>query len=89
MDVTVTDEELAALALAADPDTPVGHDAVPLRDDEAGGQDLLPGWYMPSPARSIRPLRGWARWVVILIIASFVAINAVGLCSTYGWVSFG
>lgn len=33
-------------------------------------------------------LQGWRRRVVLLIIASFVLINAYGLCSTYGYVSF-
>jgi hypothetical protein len=27
--------------------------------------------------------------VVLLIIAAFLTIDAYGLCSTYGWVSFG
>jgi hypothetical protein len=84
---TLSDEELGALALAADPDTPVDDDAVclwKLTEPETDG--LLPDWYMPSPARGLRQLRGWRRWVILLIIASFVAINAYGLCSTYGRV---
>ncbi|MGH9222624.1 MAG: hypothetical protein ACRD2W_02205 [Acidimicrobiales bacterium] len=91
IDVEVTDEELAELALAADPDEPVDDDAVPLRDVEeaTAGAPLLPGWYMPSPATVLRPLRGWSRWVAVIIIAAFVAINAYGLCSTYGPVAFG
>ena len=85
--VEITEEELAAEALAADPDSPVDDDAVPLAalDAAGGGQLLLPDWYMPAPAR---PLRGWARWVVAVIVASFLAINAYGLCSTYGYVGF-
>ena len=86
----MTDEELAEEALAADPDAPVGDGAVPMVDPDAGPGGgvtaLLPGWYMPS---AVRPLRGWSRWVVLVIIASFVAINAYGLCSTYGWVGLG
>ena len=85
----VTDEELAALALAADPDTAVPDDAVPLQAADGSGQSLLPGWYMPSPAPGSRLRRRWARVVVALIIASFLAINAYGLCSTYGPVRFG
>jgi hypothetical protein len=30
--------------------------------------------------------RGWRRRVVILIIVSFLAIAASGLCSTYGQI---
>ena len=41
---------------------------------------------MPSPARGLRRLRGWRRWVVLLVIASFLLIEAYGLCSTYGRV---
>src|SRR3989442_9895057 len=42
---------LAALALAADPDIPVGDDAVCLWElIGSGTDDLLPEWYMPPPA---------------------------------------
>ena len=83
----LTDEELAAFALAADPDVPVDDDAVclwQLMESETDG--LLPEWYMPSPARGLRRLRGWRRWVILLVIASFLLIEAYGLCSTYGRV---
>ena len=83
----LTDEELAAFALAADPDVPVDNDAVSLWQlVEPGTDGLLPEWYMPSPARGLRRLRGWRRWVVLLVIASFLLIEAYGLCSTYGRV---
>ena len=56
----------------------------------AGGTDeLLPDWYMPPPMGSGRLLYGWRRRIVLLIVASFVLINAYGLCSTYGRVGFG
>jgi len=90
----VTDEELASLALAADPDAQVDADAVsfwavagPDAGREAADQ-LLPEWYMPSMTGR-RLVRGWRRRVVLLIIAAFLTIDAYGLCSTYGWVSFG
>ena len=50
---------------------------------------LLPDWYMPAPAERTTPLPRWVRWVAIAIIAAFLAIDAVGLCSTYGHVGFG
>ncbi|MGH9277781.1 MAG: hypothetical protein ACRD12_06690 [Acidimicrobiales bacterium] len=88
-DTRISDDELTALALAADIDTPVDPDAVPLADFM--GTDtpaLLPAWYMPAPVggRPARPL--WLRWVVAIIVASFLALNAYGLCSTYGDVGF-
>ncbi|HVF13897.1 MAG TPA: hypothetical protein VM942_04815 [Acidimicrobiales bacterium] len=91
---TITDDELTALALAADPDTEVGPEAVPLDrrgDDDCGGGSghPLPEWYMPVPVGSPRPLHGWRRAVGLLVVSSFLLINAYGLCSTYGVVAFG
>ena len=88
-----TDEELTELALAADPDAALADDAVPLSEllgsEEASGAGaLLPGWYMPPPMGNSRLLQGWRRRIVLLIVVSFVLINAVGLCSTYGYVGF-
>jgi len=86
----VTDDELAALALAADPDVAVDDDAVPVWD--VVGPDRrapLPEWYMPSPVGGARLQRGWRRRVVFLVIASFLTITAFGLCNTYGQLHFG
>jgi hypothetical protein len=85
-----TDDELAELALAADPSEGLADDAVPLQEylGAEGGGDLLPDWYMPAPAGAGRLLQGWRRRVVLLIVASFLLLNAYGLCSTYGYVSF-
>jgi hypothetical protein len=91
----ISDDELTALALAADPDAAVADDAVSLTTFTGpagagpGGAGLLPEWYMPSPSGGVPLLRGWRRRVGLLIIASFVLINAYGLCSTYGHVGFG
>ena len=86
----ITDDELAALALAADPDIEVSDDAVSLWDVAATEPEgLLPAWYMPSPMAGGRLLHGWRRRVVLLIIISFLLIDTYGLCSTYGWVGFG
>jgi len=80
----ITDEQLTALALSADPHPVLDVHAVPwgVRSEDSG---LLPGWYMP-PATGSR--RGTATKVAIgVIITSFVLINALGLCVTYGWVT--
>jgi len=84
----ITDDELTAEALAADPDAPVHGGAVDFW--EVVGHDAaapLPSWYMPAPMRP-RVVNGWRRVVVrcgvVSVIASFVAINACGLCNTYG-----
>lgn len=94
-DEELTDDELTALALAADPDLAVAADAVPLdfsrtlAGGEAGRVHPLPEWYMPVPMGALRPLRGWRRAIGLVVVASFVLINAYGLCSTYGVVTFG
>jgi hypothetical protein len=81
---SISDDELTALALAADPDAPLDDDAVSLWELMDEGSDLLPGWYMPSPMTGGRRLRGWRRRVAILIVVAFLLIDAYGLCSTYG-----
>lgn len=77
-----SDDELTELALAADPDAPIGEDAVPLAVflDQAPG--LLPSWYMPTPM--VRRGKTWRLPVVLVIVAAFVIIEAFGLCSTFG-----
>ena len=75
-----TDEELAELAIAADPDVPIDADAVPFGQPADGG--LLPEWYMPVPG-SVRRTR--PRVVVVAaVIASLIVVNGAGLCVTYG-----
>lgn len=81
----LSDEELTLLALAADPDQPIAEDAVPVGLYLATVENL-PEWYMP-PARA--RLHGrLARAVVIGLVGSFLAIEAFGLCSTYGQFPF-
>ena len=88
LDQPVSDDELSALALAADPDTAVAPDAVSLWDLAGWNREaLLPAWYMPAPLRASSSR--WQRWVIGLVIASFLLINGYGLCSTYGVVGFG
>ncbi|MGI8756445.1 MAG: hypothetical protein ACR2MB_11415 [Acidimicrobiales bacterium] len=89
-DDALTDDELTAAALAADPDAVADGDAPSLWEMDASPRGgLLPSWYLPvSPAGS-RRLRGWRRRLAYLVIATFLAIDAVGLCSTYGPLIFG
>jgi hypothetical protein len=78
----VSDEELAAEALAADPDPPLGDHALPLPSSPALRQGLLPDWYMPARASRIR---GRARrWLLASVGLGLLVINGVGLCVTYG-----
>jgi hypothetical protein len=80
----IDDDELAALALAADPDVELGDDAIPFgTDGDRGG--LLPGWYMPVPR-----LRGGGRGrrlVIAGIVGALLVVNGAGLCVTYGFPS--
>ena len=83
-----SDDELTALALAADPHAPLDPDAVPI-DHYLGGRpgavadsSTLPDWYM-APVTARRS--GRARRIVILaVVGAFLLIEAFGLCSTYG-----
>lgn len=77
----LTDDELTALALAADLDAPIPDDAVPFDISPGIAAELLPAWYMPAP--SLR--RSRARTVVLtgVAVALFV-INVGGVCVTYG-----
>jgi hypothetical protein len=83
--VTISDEDLTALALAADPNAPIDTDAVPWRGGPASHQSLLPDWYMPSPI-AVRHSRA-TQFTIIFIIAGFVLIDAFGLCITSGFLS--
>ncbi len=82
----ISDEELTALALAADPDQPLDADAVPIADYLADAFDPLPAWYMaPVMARH----SGRRRKAIIMgVIGAFLLIEAFGLCSTYGQFPF-
>jgi hypothetical protein len=83
LDTPLTDAELTALAMAADPDAPLDQGAVPLHIHLAQfAGAALPQWYM-APAVA----RGGQRWrtpVVLTIISAFLLIEALGLCNTFG-----
>jgi len=76
-----SDEELSALALAADPIT-----ALPRRGAVGGGDSrtpsLLPNWYMPSPSYHLRGR--WTRAIVITLIVGFLVIDAFASVSRQG-----
>jgi hypothetical protein len=81
----LSDEELTALALAADPNAVVDDDAVPFGGRAPGGAEgdaLLPDWYMPAPM--LRRAGRTRRVVLAGIIGALLVVNAAGLCVTYG-----
>ena len=78
----VTDDDLTVEAIAADPDAPIPDDAVSFYDVVDRPDALVGDWYMPAPMTS--RIVGWRRAVAIALIAVFLAIEAYGLCSTYG-----
>jgi len=90
LSVPLSDEELSELALAADPDGPIGADAVPVSvflgrvAPIVAELGALPQWYMP-PASGAHASR-WRTVLVLAIVVALIAIDAWGLCSTYGSV---
>ncbi|HWJ62968.1 MAG TPA: hypothetical protein VNS19_13450 [Acidimicrobiales bacterium] len=80
----ISDEELERLALAAT-SSEVPDDAVPW--SPTGRDPLIADWYMPAPTATRRDLK--TRVVTAVVIGSIVAINAAGLCVTYGRVILG
>jgi hypothetical protein len=82
----LNDAELTALALAADPDEPIADGAVPISLHLAQLGSALPLWYMP-PAVG----RGGRRWkapFVIAVVSAFLLTDLLGLCNTYGVLSW-
>jgi hypothetical protein len=85
-DEGLTDEELTALALAADLDMPIAQGAVPIGIHLAQIGAALPLWYMPPAVR-----QGGRRWkapFVIAVVSAFLLIDLMGLCNTYGILSW-
>jgi hypothetical protein len=80
IDLPIEDDELAELAMTADPHDPFAPDAVPLAGPTTGAE-LVPVWYMPAPSlRRSRP-----RTVVLTgFVVALVVLNVMGLCVTYG-----
>jgi hypothetical protein len=82
----LSDEELEELALAADPTAPLPDDAVSYELIVGSGPELLPDWYMGHATRV--HASKWRRPVILALVVAFLAIDAAGLCSTYGWISW-
>ena len=81
-DLDISDEELAALALAADPDEPIEDDAVPMRSLDSEGEPVLPEWYMPVAHGRARS--DWRAAMAVAFAVGLVLINAFAICVTYG-----
>lgn len=86
-DRRLTDSELTELALGADPDAPLDADAMPMDVYLAQSPGLLPEWYMPLGLA--RPVSGWKVPVVAVLVATFLVLEGLGLCSAYGHVVIG
>jgi hypothetical protein len=82
-DVPLTDEELTSLALAADPDAPLSSDAVPLSLHLA---QFAP--FAPAVAGGRGSSRRWRTPIVVAIISAFLLIEALGLCNTFGQLTW-
>ncbi len=81
----ISDDELTALALAADPNVTLDADAVAWSGMATQPPGLLPNWYMPVPSYQLRGRL--SRVVVITLITGFLVIDAFGLCITSGFLS--
>jgi hypothetical protein len=81
----LSDDELTALALAADPYAPIDPDAVPWRANADDQRSFLPVWYMPRPMAIGRGRT--TKIIIISIIVGFLLIDAFGLCVTSGFIS--
>jgi hypothetical protein len=78
----LSDDELTALALAADPSAPLAADAVPLSVHLSQCAIALPQWYMPAAVTRSGSRRRLP--VVMTIVSAFLLIEGLGLCNTYG-----
>jgi hypothetical protein len=80
--IPVDDEELTALALAADPDQAIDPNARPFVVGDDSGP--LPSWYMPAP--TMRAQEPWQVAVVLVVVGTLLLISGLGLCITYGYL---
>ena len=86
----VSDQELVAQALAADPIDELPDDAVSFDElTNADDFELLPDWYMPRPGPRARAIDGWRRTLVVVVVGSIVLLDAAGFCVIYGRITIG
>lgn len=83
-DDQISDEELTALALAADPNAPLDADALPWYFGYGFAVNPLPDWYMPRPMAARRG-RG-TTLVVASVVVGMIVVCAFGLCITSGFL---
>lgn len=61
---------------------PIDADAVPIDAFLGSSVGPLPEWYMPPV--TARRVRGLPRVAILTVVGAFLAIEAAGLCNTYG-----
>jgi len=81
-----SDDELCALALAADPSAPLSDDATPLPWGSGTFLGALPTWYMPAPTS--RRANFATRVAVGSVVAGMLVVCAFGLCVTSGFLQW-
>jgi hypothetical protein len=83
--VEFSDDELAQLALDADPFDPFDPELEPFGGKDATEFPVLPAWYMPAPGI----VRSRPRAAVMFGFAvALVVINIGGFCVTWGFPEF-
>lgn len=84
--MSITDDELTVLAMAADPDPTVADGPSFWEITGAPDRSPLPAWYMPAPFGGLSSSRRsrWRRPVAVLLLVAFLVIEGYGLCTTYG-----
>jgi hypothetical protein len=84
-DEELSEEELNTLAMSSEVG-PLDVDAKPWTGVWNSSVSALPGWYMPYPSAVIK--RKGIRIAIAIIIISFLAVDAAGLCVTSGFLSW-
>ncbi|HTT59273.1 MAG TPA: hypothetical protein VMF33_04435 [Acidimicrobiales bacterium] len=80
----LSDDELTALALAADPDAPIDLTARPWYLTSSLSGQLLPEWYMPVPMSKGRGRL--SKVAAVSVVVGLVVVCAFGLCVTSGFL---
>jgi hypothetical protein len=80
----VSDDELTAMALAADPDAPIDLNVQPWYFSHGFSRNLLPEWYMPVPMTRGRGRT--AQIAAVSVVVGMIVVCAFGLCITSGFL---